>query len=152
VIDHPGALTDAPLDEWMDVFAANDVGGDPFLRADEFLVHPQCTANGRSIVVDSATQIGPLAVFEPPPPEVVAPALPSIDASPEVHRPLAGITIVECGYFYATPFASTLLAEAGARVIKVEPNGGDPGRRNWTTDTSGDGQQESGPRPQRPER
>jgi crotonobetainyl-CoA:carnitine CoA-transferase CaiB-like acyl-CoA transferase len=49
-------------------------------------------------------------------------------------RPLEGVTVLECGYFYATPFSSTLLAEAGARVYKVEPNEGDPGRRNWITD------------------
>jgi crotonobetainyl-CoA:carnitine CoA-transferase CaiB-like acyl-CoA transferase len=130
------------LDEWMAIFAAQDVGGDPFLRADEFLDHPQCTENGRSVHVTGADgtvtrQIGPLAVVEPAPadgappePPRAAPATPS----PHPHLPLAGVTVVECGYFYATPFASTLLAEAGARVIKVEPNGGDPGRRNWTTD------------------
>ena len=48
--------------------------------------------------------------------------------------PLADVTILDVGYFYACPFAATLLAEAGARVIKVEPPTGDPGRRNWTTD------------------
>lgn len=46
-------------------------------------------------------------------------------------RPLEGVLVVDCGYFYATPFAATLLAEAGARVVKVEPAEGDPGRRNW---------------------
>ena len=48
--------------------------------------------------------------------------------------PLADVTILDVGYFYACPFAATLLAEAGARIIKVEPPTGDPGRRNWTTD------------------
>ncbi len=48
--------------------------------------------------------------------------------------PLSDVTILDVGYFYACPFAATLLAEAGARVIKVEPPTGDPGRRNWTTD------------------
>ena len=28
-------------------------------------------------------------------------------------------------------FAATLLAEAGAQVVKLEPATGDPGRRNW---------------------
>ena len=46
-------------------------------------------------------------------------------------RPLEGLLVVECGYFFATPFAATLLAEAGARVVKLEPATGDPGRRNW---------------------
>ena len=42
--------------------------------------------------------------------------------------PLDGITIVEAGYYYATPFATALLAELGARVIKIEPVKGDPYR------------------------
>ena len=41
---------------------------------------------------------------------------------------LEGITIVEAAYYYATPFATALLAELGARVIKVEPPQGDPYR------------------------
>jgi crotonobetainyl-CoA:carnitine CoA-transferase CaiB-like acyl-CoA transferase len=144
-------------DEWMEIFSAGDVGADPFLRADEYLEHPQCTANGRSqTVVDpdlgATRQVGPLVLLAETPAVIgkPSPALgahtesvlgkarhrlhappPDLDLPPRL--PLDGITIVECGYFYATPFAATLLAEAGARVIKVEPNGGDPGRRNWTT-------------------
>ena len=38
---------------------------------------------------------------------------------------LAGVTIVELGSFFAAPFGATLLAEQGARVIKVEPPEGD---------------------------
>ena len=44
------------------------------------------------------------------------------------HRSTA-ITIVEAAYYYATPFATSLLAELGARVIKIEPMAGDPYRR-----------------------
>lgn len=144
-------------DEWMELFSANDVGADPFLHASEYLEHPQCRANGRSqVVVDPEVgptrQIGPLASLSDTPSVIgkPAPALgadtasvlgtarhrlhePPPDAGASARLPLAGVTVVECGYFYATPFSSTLLAEAGARVIKVEPNGGDPGRRNWTT-------------------
>ena len=42
--------------------------------------------------------------------------------------PLDGITIIEAAYYYATPFATALLAELGARVIKIEPINGDPYR------------------------
>jgi crotonobetainyl-CoA:carnitine CoA-transferase CaiB-like acyl-CoA transferase len=42
---------------------------------------------------------------------------------------LSGITIVELAYYVAAPLATTLLAEMGARVIKVEPLAGDPARR-----------------------
>jgi crotonobetainyl-CoA:carnitine CoA-transferase CaiB-like acyl-CoA transferase len=42
--------------------------------------------------------------------------------------PLEGITIVEAAYYYATPFATALMAELGARVIKIERLEGDPYR------------------------
>ncbi len=44
--------------------------------------------------------------------------------------PLTGITVVELGSLIAGPFATRLLAEFGADVIKIEPPGkGDPLRR-----------------------
>ena len=154
-------MRERSADEWMEIFSANDIGGDPFLTAAEFLEHPQTALNGRAReVIDPEVgrtlQVGPLARFSATPAEIGAPAprlgehtaelLESAakermagsdegsapaDAEP-VGGPLQGVTIVECGYFYATPFAATLLAEAGARVIKIEPSAGDPGRRNWT--------------------
>lgn len=42
--------------------------------------------------------------------------------------PLRGITVLELATFIAAPFGATMLADMGARVIKVEPIGGDPGR------------------------
>ena len=147
-------------EEWMDVFSAKDIGGDPFLAPQEFLDHPQCTENGRrQEVLDPemgpTVQIGPLGLYSETPSVVGRPAplfgehtdevltaWPSA-ASPDHNAnrtrpadelPLADVTILDVGYFYACPFAATLLAEAGARVIKVEPPTGDPGRRNWTTD------------------
>lgn len=42
--------------------------------------------------------------------------------------PLSGITVVEMGTYVAVPSAARLLAEYGARVIKVEPLDGDPWR------------------------
>lgn len=144
-------------EEWMDIFAKVDMGADPFLRAHEYLEHPQCTSNDRSKtvvdpVVGPTRQIGPLAQLSGTPAAIGAPA-PALGADGDAvlaaaraaaprpapagrapaRLPLDGITIVECGYFFATPFAATLLAEMGARVLKVEPNAGDPGRRNWTT-------------------
>jgi formyl-CoA transferase len=41
--------------------------------------------------------------------------------------PLAGLRVLEAGHFVAAPFASRLLADYGAEVIKIEPPGaGDP--------------------------
>ena len=153
-------------EEWMEVFSAKDIGGDPFLAPREFLDHPQCTENGRRQEVHDpelgpTAQIGPLGVYSETP-SVVGPAAPRLgehtdevlsgwlssasgtwfgdqgDGLPPAgsasHLPLTDVTILDVGYFYACPFAATLLAEAGARVVKVEPPAGDPGRRNWTTD------------------
>lgn len=44
-------------------------------------------------------------------------------------KPLEGITVVELGHSVAAPYAGLILADLGARVIKVEnPNGGDYAR------------------------
>lgn len=45
-------------------------------------------------------------------------------------RPLAGLKIIELGQLIAGPFASKIMAEFGADVIKVEPPSGDP-LRKW---------------------
>ncbi|WP_321914491.1 CaiB/BaiF CoA-transferase family protein [Paraburkholderia sp. J11-2] len=44
------------------------------------------------------------------------------------HAPLAGRRIIELGTMLAAPFASHILAQLGAEVIKVEPPAGDPTR------------------------
>ena len=43
--------------------------------------------------------------------------------------PLAGLRILELGHFVAAPFATRLLGDLGAEIIKVEPPGGDPVRQ-----------------------
>ena len=53
--------------------------------------------------------------------------------------PLEGIRILDVATFVAAPFASTILSEFGAEVIKVEnPKGGDPWR-HYGTKTARDG-------------
>jgi len=42
--------------------------------------------------------------------------------------PLDGVTVLELAWFYAAPFGTALLADLGARVIKVEAASGDPHR------------------------
>jgi formyl-CoA transferase len=39
--------------------------------------------------------------------------------------PLEGLTVVDLGQIYAAPYCALLLAHLGARVVKVEPPGGD---------------------------
>ncbi|HNO64766.1 MAG TPA: CoA transferase [Tepidiformaceae bacterium] len=46
--------------------------------------------------------------------------------------PLDGITVLDFTRYQQGPYATALLADFGARVIKIEdPNGGDFGRRMW---------------------
>ena len=45
------------------------------------------------------------------------------------HQPLAGFTVIDLSQIYNGPYATFLMAAAGARVIKVEPPGGEPLRR-----------------------
>ena len=46
-----------------------------------------------------------------------------------VNRPLAGITVLDFGQVYQGPYATLLMAKAGADVIKIEPPQGEPLRR-----------------------
>jgi crotonobetainyl-CoA:carnitine CoA-transferase CaiB-like acyl-CoA transferase len=56
--------------------------------------------------------------------EPAAPTAPP--AAPGPSAPLAGVTVIELGTYYAAPFGTTILADLGARVIKVEQLDGDP--------------------------
>ena len=52
-----------------------------------------------------------------------------MSSAPTPESPLAGTTVIELGQFIAGPFAAQLLADLGARVIKIErPGVGDPFR------------------------
>ncbi|HUZ10332.1 MAG TPA: CoA transferase [Acidimicrobiales bacterium] len=48
------------------------------------------------------------------------------EATTRPDLPLAGVTILELGTFFAGPFGATLLADLGARVLKIEQLDGDP--------------------------
>ncbi len=50
-------------------------------------------------------------------------------APPTDGGPLAGVTIIEFATIIAAPLGVSILADLGARVIKVEPIGGDPYRQ-----------------------
>jgi len=50
--------------------------------------------------------------------------------------PLTGLRVIELGHYIAAPFATRLLADLGAEVIKVEPPEGDP-VRGWGSAVDG---------------
>jgi crotonobetainyl-CoA:carnitine CoA-transferase CaiB-like acyl-CoA transferase len=138
--------------EWIECYVHNgNVCADVIQTTQDALRHPQSIAASHVVEFDDPRvgrmlQIGPLAKLRRAPGEVRAPApepgahtdevmgapvvaVPAPTATkPALARPLSGITIVEAGYYYATPFATALLAELGARVIKIEPVNGDPYR------------------------
>ncbi|MGA8548729.1 MAG: CoA transferase, partial [Stellaceae bacterium] len=45
------------------------------------------------------------------------------------NMPLAGVTVIDFGQIFQGPYATLLMAKAGAFVIKIEPPRGEPGRR-----------------------
>lgn len=140
--------------EWIELYLANgDVCADVIQTTQEALRHPQLEATGNLVELDDPRvgpmrQIGPLAKITGAPGSVRGPAPAPGEHDAEVRAeavapvsvaataggarrlrgPLDGITVVEAGYYYATPFATALLAELGARVIKIEPVRGDPYR------------------------
>jgi crotonobetainyl-CoA:carnitine CoA-transferase CaiB-like acyl-CoA transferase len=142
------------LAEWFAIFLDTDVGGDPFLTSTEFLEHEQLLANDRIVTIADPVrgpvrQVGPLGSFSDTPfrPSRSAPpvdaaatgyqwtqrppaAAAAAAAAPAAGGPLAGVTIVECATYVAGPWAGAVLAELGARVIKVEPPSGDGYRRS----------------------
>jgi crotonobetainyl-CoA:carnitine CoA-transferase CaiB-like acyl-CoA transferase len=44
------------------------------------------------------------------------------------NRPLDGVTVIDLGQIYQGPYATLLMAKAGADIIKVEPRQGEPAR------------------------
>jgi len=142
--------------EWTDLFLKDgNIGGEVYETTEEFMSHPQTTANGMVVEVSDPRygkmkQLGPLAAFTDTPSHIRGPApglgqhtrevLASLangaPTSPRqqgsdrhIRRPLEGYTVLELASYYAAPFGVTLLAEMGARVIKIEPPSGDLMRR-----------------------
>ena len=58
------------------------------------------------------------------------------DTGNQQSGPLKGLRIVEFGHFIAAPFATKVLGDLGAEIIKVEPPGGDP-VRGWGAQVDG---------------
>jgi crotonobetainyl-CoA:carnitine CoA-transferase CaiB-like acyl-CoA transferase len=139
-------------DEWLDEFDAEpDVWAEVFRYGSELLHHPQMLHDERTVVIDDPA-VG--AVLQPGPivqmtatPAILAKPAPALGEHNDVvlgsrahdrdaaaggptnaptQPPLAGITVIELGTFFAAPFGTTLLADLGARVIKVEQLDGDP--------------------------
>lgn len=149
-------MRERSADEWMEIFRANgNIVAEPFLTAQEALEHPDLVGNG-DVVARVDPELGPMLQLgviarlsaTPGTPGGAAPRLgehsaeeladrPAIAGAksiaaqaepPSSGRPLEGVTILEVATIIATPLATTMLADLGARVIKVEALEGDPYR------------------------
>jgi crotonobetainyl-CoA:carnitine CoA-transferase CaiB-like acyl-CoA transferase len=136
--------------EWTDRFeSAPDVPAEWARTGEEAMEHPQVVHNGHVVNVDDpevgpVRQVGPIAEFGATPAvihrgaprpgqngleeEPFAGICPMPTGTPAPASPLEGFSIVELGYFFALPGAIAMVAGLGARVIKLEPPTGDPGR------------------------
>ena len=143
-------ISERTLDEWQRCLDANpNLCAELFRSGPQVFDHPQLVHDGRSVVVDDPvvgpvrqpttlihTPEGPLRRPAPAPRLDDAAAgdwaLPDPAArqsgdetSTRESPPLAGITILEFGEMFAAPYASSVLADLGARVVKFEAMNGD---------------------------
>jgi crotonobetainyl-CoA:carnitine CoA-transferase CaiB-like acyl-CoA transferase len=145
-------VRERPADEWMERFRQNgNVAAEPWLTAQEALDHPELVANGDVIEhvhpdLGVVRQIGPIAELRETPAAPGGPMHapgedtdPVLDETPEPRahasgsaaprgRPLEGVTVLEVATIIAAPLGTSMLADLGARVIKVEALDGDPYR------------------------
>ena len=139
--DHFGAK---PVDHWLSALDAADIPVAPVLSREQFLDHPQVVHNGMAVAVDGRRRMGtPVAFSASPGPLHSSPSDPEavlaelgerdLNAAPPAPAgrrpaPLDGVTVVSFAMYIAGASAASLLADLGARVIKIEPPHGDPFR------------------------
>ena len=151
------AVQSKTLAEWNAVFENDhDVWAETMRRGSELLDHPQMQHLRAVVEIDDAErglvrQPGPIVAMSATP-AVLGRGVPSLDSDGPSLRcarwkavappdeegvvatlddsaaALSDVTVLELGTFFAAPFGGTVLREMGARVIKVEPMGGEPMR------------------------
>ncbi len=145
-----GAVRDRTVAEWQAIFDADkDVFAEVYRSGLELFDHPQIVHGGHAVEVDHpqlgrVKQMGLLVQMSDTPGSASRP-VPAVDehgprlrqqprpprpgpggSPPPPAPPLADLLVVDLGTFYAGPFASTMLADQGATVVKLEQPDGDP--------------------------
>jgi crotonobetainyl-CoA:carnitine CoA-transferase CaiB-like acyl-CoA transferase len=138
--------------EWNAIFEREpDVWAEIYRSAREIFDHPQMRHNGHVLELEDprvgkTLQLAPMVRMSATPgrvrgpaPELgahtaevlgeLAPAAPARAATAAAPRlPLEGVTVLDLGLYYAAPYGPAVLADYGARVIKLEPLTGEPMR------------------------
>ena len=141
-----------PVSHWLSVLDAGDLPVAPVLTRSQFLDHPQVVHSRIALAGDDPhtgawRRMGAPIDFSGSPaassapvsdPEAVLADLgnrnaavhpPSAGAKPKRRAaPLDGLTVVSFAMYIAGSAAASLLADLGARVVKIEPPHGDPFR------------------------
>ena len=144
-------MQERPAEEWMEIFrASGNVAAEIFTATEDAVDGGEMIANGDVACIDDpelgeVRQLGPVAHLRRTPAQIGCPAPvigaddgfswparepihPPPDGAAPAGKPLEGVTILEFATIIATPIGVSMLADLGARVIKVEPIGGDPFR------------------------
>ena len=143
------------LDEWMAIFLSREgnAAAEPYLTSEQALDHPQIVHNGNVQDLDvpgagAMRQVGPVVNMastpgstQGPPPALgqhTAEVLARIGSGDKRRtngstaampkQALEGITLLDLGTVINGPLGCALVAELGARVIRIEAPGGDWGR------------------------
>lgn len=130
--------------DWLAEFKADgNVAAAPYQTTQQALDDPDLVDSGAVTDFDhpqlgKVRWLGPIAHLQATPAQIAAGpgvAAATLAAQPKAspartpQPPLAGVTVLEFASIIATPLAMSGLSDLGARIIKVEPIGGDPGRR-----------------------
>ena len=149
-------------DEWMEIYLADgNIAAEPYRNSVQAMDHPAVVANGTVVTIDDP-RVGPMRTLAPlvdfkdtpgepsgPAPDVgqhnaevlgrlrqqsasVSAASPEANGADVAAHPLSGITVLDLATIQAGPYGAALLADLGARVIKVDATDRrlDEGRRS----------------------
>jgi crotonobetainyl-CoA:carnitine CoA-transferase CaiB-like acyl-CoA transferase len=146
----PEIFASKPRDEWVQLLVEADICAIPLLQPLDVFDEPQVIHNQMVMQLEDPL-LGPIDQVAPalrfsltaPDPPAPAPVVGSARSSAPGtalrgggptgdvidDRPLlAGLKVLDLGAYYAGPYASRLLADLGADVIRVEALYGDPNR------------------------
>jgi len=143
-------MQEKTLDDWLVIFKKADVAADYYLTTQQAMDHPYIAAFRGVVEIDDphvgkTQQIGPLVQFSKTPSIIATPSprlgehtravLESVPALVAARtssvtfgkraalpaHPLAGMLLLDFATWNAAPQGASLIADLGARVIKIEP-------------------------------